>query len=105
MLWQAKVGCAEYYRAIIERIVNAFPLVQLLLSYTGEIFNNLEYYNRRLKGFSLAKEFDIVYKNGGIKIYLTYKFSYYYYRDKTRNDRKLKDSIKYDEKNKIINYR
>ena len=86
-------------------MVNAFPPAWLLLSYTGEIFDNLKYYNRRLKGFSLAEGFDIVYKNGGIKIYSAYRFSCYYYKNKTRNDRKLEDSIKYDEKSRIINYR
>ena len=105
MAWQAKPGCAEYYRAIIERIVNVFPPVWLLPFYIGEIFDNLEYYNRRLKVFLLAEGFDVVRKDGDIKINPSYRFSYYYYRTKTQNNRKLKNSIKYDEEDKIINNR
>ena len=105
MAWQAKPRCVEHHRIIIKRIVNAFPPAWLLLSYTGEIFNSLEYYNRRLKAFSLAKGFNVIRKGGGTKVNPAYRFSCYYYKTKTQNNRKLEDSIKYDEEDKITNNR
>jgi MULE transposase domain len=105
MAWQAKPEYAEHHRAVIERMVNAFPPEWLLPPYTGEIFNSLEYYNRRLKAFSLAEGFDIVRKGGGTRANPSYRFSYYYHGKKTRNDRNLEESIKYDEKSKISSNR
>jgi len=98
MAWQAKPGCAEHNRTVIERMVNAFPPAWLLPPCTGEIFDSLEHCNRRLKGFALAEGFDIVRKGGGTKVHPAYRFSCYYHGDKTRNDRKLEDSVEYDEK-------
>ena len=83
MAWQAKPGCVEYHRTIIERMVNAFLPVWFLLLCIGEIFDSFEYYNRRLKAFLLTEGFDIIYKGGSIKVNFLYRFSYYYYRTKT----------------------
>ena len=74
MAWQAKPGCAEHHRTVIERMVNAFPPAWLLPPCTGEIFDSLEHCNRRLKGFSLAEGFDIVRKGGGTKVHPAYRF-------------------------------
>ena len=43
--------CVEHHRTVIERMVNAFPPAWLLPPSTGEIFDSLEQYNRRLKDF------------------------------------------------------
>src|SRR5256885_9009032 len=67
--------------------------------------DSLEHCNRRLKGFSLAEGFDIVRKGGGTKVNPAYRFSCYYHGDKTRNDRKLEDSVKYDENSRITSDR
>ena len=103
MVWQAKPGCAEHHYTVIEYIINVFPPTWLLPPCTGEIFDSLEDCNCRLKTFSLAEGFDIIYKDSSIQINLTYKFSYYYYRDKMRNNYKFKNSVKYNKKDKIIN--
>jgi len=50
MFWQAKPRYVEYHRAAVERMVNALSLSYLLAPYSGELFNSLEYYNRRLRG-------------------------------------------------------
>jgi hypothetical protein len=105
MAWQAKPKYAEHHRAVIERIINAFPPVWLLLPYTGEIFNSLEYCNRRLKAFSLAEGFNVIRKGSGTKVNPAYRFSYYYYKTKTQNNRKLENSIKYDEEGRITSNR
>jgi len=67
MSWQAKPGCAEHHRSVVERIVNLFPPAWLLPPQTGEIFNDLEHCERRLRGYLFAEGFDIVRKSGGSK--------------------------------------
>jgi hypothetical protein len=54
MLEPAKVGYAEYHRAVVERIVNAYLPAWLLRPQSGEFFNNLDYYHRRLCGYSMC---------------------------------------------------
>jgi hypothetical protein len=60
MAWEARPGCPPYYRAAVERMVNALPPLYLLPPILGELFNSLEHYNRRLRGWALAEEFDII---------------------------------------------
>src|SRR4051794_27915936 len=55
--------------------------------------------------FSLAEGFDIVRKGGGTKANPAYRFSCYYHGNKTRNDRKLEDSVEYDEESRISSTR
>jgi hypothetical protein len=71
MPWQAKPGCPEHHRAAVERTVNLLPPAWLLTPQSGEIFNSLDHCDRRLRGFSFAKGFDIVRKGGGTKANLT----------------------------------
>lgn len=65
MLWKAKVGCVEHHHAAVERIVNAYPPAWPLRPQSGELFDNLDHCNRRLRGYSFAEGFDIVRKRGG----------------------------------------
>ena len=50
----AKAGCAEHHVAVLERLVNSFPPEWLLPPQSGEIFENLEHCNRRLRAFALV---------------------------------------------------
>jgi hypothetical protein len=105
MPWQAKPGCAEHHRTVIERMVNAFPPAWLLPPCTSEIFVSLEHCSRHLRAFSFAEGFDVVRKGGSTRLILRIDFSCCHYGDKTRNDRKLEDSVEYDEKGSITSDR
>jgi hypothetical protein len=61
MSWRAKPGCAERHRAALERMVNALPSSYLLPPRSGEVFEGLEACNRRLRGYTLAEGFDMVF--------------------------------------------
>ena len=63
MAWRVKSGCAEHHRAPVERIANSFPVPWLLTPRTGEVFDNLEHCNRRLRAWAFVEGFDIV-RNG-----------------------------------------
>jgi hypothetical protein len=105
MPWYAKPGYLEYHRAVVERIVNALPLLYLLPPCSGELFEGLEDYNRRLRGYALAEGFDIVRHGGDTKVLLRYTFKCIFYDNTTQNHRKLEDYIKRDSKENIINRR
>ena len=105
MTWLAKTGCAEHHIAILERLINSFPSKWLLPPQSGEIFENLEHYNRRLRAFALATGFDIIRKGGSSKALPSWRFFYFYYSTETRNDRKLEARIKTDKKGNITNKR
>jgi hypothetical protein len=64
MAWQVKSGCAEHHRAAVQRIANPFPVPWFLAPCTGEVFDNLGHYNRRLRAWAFVEGFDIV-RNGG----------------------------------------
>ena len=83
MDWQAKPGCPEHHRAAVKRMVKALSLAYLLSSCLGEIFEDLEACNRRLRGYALAEGFDIVRKEGGIKVNPSYRFCYIFHDDTT----------------------
>ena len=105
MLWQAKVGCAEHHRAAVERIVNTYPPAWLLRPQSGELFDNLDHCNRRLRGYSFAEGFDIVRKGGESKEAPSWRFRCIYHGDRTRNDRGLEDHIEKNENGSIISRR
>jgi hypothetical protein len=60
-------------------MVGALPPTYLLLLYSDEIFEDLKTYNRRLRGYTLTKDFDIIRKEGGTKANSSCKFRYIYY--------------------------
>ncbi len=61
MLWYAKPECLEHHCAAVKRIINTLSSLYLLLSCLGELFKGLEDCNRRLRGYILAKDFNIIY--------------------------------------------
>jgi hypothetical protein len=105
MAWLAKADCAEYHVAVIERLVNSFPPEWLLPPQSGEIFENLEHCNRRLRAFALATGFDIIRKGGGTKALLSWRFFCFYHGTTIRNDRKLEARMKIDEEGNITSRR
>jgi hypothetical protein len=105
MSWQVKPGCAEHHRAAVERAVNLLPLIWLLHLQTGEIFNDLDHCNRRLRGYALAEGFDIVRKGGGFRSNPSWQFYCLHHGESTRNYRKLEDRVELDEEGSIISNR
>lgn len=105
MTWLAKAGCAEHHVAVLERLVNSFPPEWLLPPQSGEIFENLEHCNRRLRAFVLATGFDIVRKGGGTKAFPSWRFFCFYHGTETRNDRKLEARVEIDEEGNITSKR
>jgi hypothetical protein len=105
MTWVAKAGCAEHHVAVLERLVNSFPPEWLLPPQSGEIFENLEDCNRRLRAFALATGFDIVRKGGGSKALPSWRFFCFYHGTETRNDRKLEARVEADEEGNITSRR
>jgi hypothetical protein len=98
MSWQAKPRCVKHHRAAVERAVNLLPPLWFLHPQTGEVFDSLDYCNRRLRGYSLAEGFDIVRKEGRFKSNPSWQFRCIYYGERTRNDRKLEDRVLRDKK-------
>jgi hypothetical protein len=105
MSWQAKPEYAEHHRAAVERIVNALSPSYLLAPCSGELFDSLEYCNRRLRGWALAEGFDIVRNGGGIKAAPSYRFRCIFHSSKTKNNRKFEDMIERDSEDKIVSKR
>jgi hypothetical protein len=105
MSWQAKPRYAEHHKAAVERAVNLLPLTWLLHPKTGEVFDNLDHYNRRLRGYALAEGFDIVRKGGGSKSNPAWQFYCVHHGEATRNYRKLEDRVARDEKGSITSRR
>ena len=105
MIWVAKTGYAEHYIAILERLVNSFSPEWLLPPQSGEIFENLEHCNRRLRAFALTTSFDIIRKGGSSKALPSWRFFCFYYGTEIRNDRKLEARIETDKKGNITSKR
>ena len=103
MYWHAKLGCSKHYKATIKHIVNAYPPSYLVPPSLGEIFNSLEDSNCRLREYALAKDFNIIRNREGIVANSSYKFRYIFYNSVIKNNRKLKNYVEKDLKNKVIN--
>ena len=101
MPWSAPAGCPKHHIAALERLVNSYPAKWLLQPQTGEEFDSLDYYNRRLRAFALAKGFDIIRNGRGTKNAPSYRFRYFYYGITTKNNRKLKDRVEANKKKNI----
>ena len=91
----------RYYRVSCQ----IFSPEWLLPPQSGEIFENLEYYNRRLRAFFLATSFDIIRKGGGIKALPSWSFFCFYHGTATRNDRMLEAHAEVDEEGNIASRR
>jgi hypothetical protein len=97
MPWKAKPGCADHHKPAVERIVNKLLSAWLLLLESGEVFDSLDYCERRMRSFSFAEGFDIVRKGGGTKANPSWRFRCLFHGEETRNDRKLEDKVERDE--------
>jgi hypothetical protein len=105
MPWHAKSGCAEHHRAAVERIVNLLLPAWLSRPQSGERFDSLAYYDRRLRGYSFAEGFDIVRKGGGSKSNPSWRFFCIHHGSKTQNTRKLENEVARNEKGVITSRR
>jgi MULE transposase domain len=105
MTWQAKSGCAEHHRTAVERIANSFPVPWLLAPRTGEVFDNLEHCNRRLRAWAFVEGFDIVRNGGGTAANPSYRFRCIFHGIVTKNNRKLEDRVERDEEGRIASKR
>ena len=85
--------------------MNALPAAWLLPPQSGEVFDNLEHCNERLRGYALAEGRDIVRNGRGTKINPSYRFRCIFHGEKTQNNRKLEDRVEYDDEGKITSKR
>ena len=67
MSFYAKPGCPRHLVNIYKKAVNTLPSSYLLLPITGKVFTSIEACEQRLRGFALAKGFDITHTGGGNK--------------------------------------
>jgi hypothetical protein len=81
------------------------PPSYLLPPRTGEVFDNLDDCQSRLRGFALAEGFNVVKHGGGIKKAPVSKYRYTFYGVDSRNYRKLKDHVMKNSEGKITSKR
>src|SRR5277367_4987331 len=62
---QAKPGCPDKHRAIVERHLASFPPSWRLAPQNGEIFDSLEVVEDRIRAWSFCDGFDVV-RSGGV---------------------------------------
>jgi hypothetical protein len=77
------------------------PLLYLLPPRIGEVFDNLDDCQTRLRGFALAEGFDVVKHGGGIKKAPGSRYKYIFHGTDSRNYRNLKDHMERDSEGKI----
>ena len=99
--WRAKPRCPKHLIAVLERAVNALPPAWLLQPTTGEVFDSIKHYKRRLQGYALAEGFEVVRTGGGTKKAPRARFEYLKYGESTKNQRKLENYIKYNKEGTI----
>jgi hypothetical protein len=93
MPWRAKPGCPKHHKAVVERIGNALPLSWHLPPQSGELFDSLDQYNRRLRGYAFIKGFDTVRQGEGTKVNPSWRFFYTFHGERTRNTKKLENKV------------
>jgi hypothetical protein len=76
------------------------PLSYLLPPRTGEVFDNLDDCQSRLRGFALAEDFDVVKHGGGTKKAPVSRYRCIFHGIDSRNYRKLKDHVVKDSEGK-----
>ena len=86
MVWHAKQGCPMHRRAPLERAVNALPTEWLKTPRIGEVFDGIIECERHLRGYALAKGFDIIRNSGGTKKHLGRRFFYIFHETETKNN-------------------
>ena len=102
---QAKPGCPDKYRAIIERAMAVMLPAQRLASQTGEVFNSLQLFKDRVRAWSFYDRFEIIRGGRGSKKCPRLRLQYKHHGEETQNTRKLKDNVVKDLKGKITSDR
>src|SRR5277367_1862161 len=64
---QAKPGCPDKHRAIVERAMAAIPLAWRLASRTGEVFDSLQLFEDRVRAWLFCDGFEVIRGGGGSK--------------------------------------
>jgi hypothetical protein len=105
MVWRAYPDCPIYIVAALERAVNALPPEWLLAPAIGEVFNSIDRSRRRVRGLSLADDFNVVQTGAGNNRAPGARFQCIHHSIATRNYRKLEARIEKDEKGHIVNRR
>jgi hypothetical protein len=85
----------------VERHINVNPSAWILHPQSGELFDNLDHCNRRLRDYAFAEGFDIIRKGGKSKSNPSWRFRYVHHGEKTRNDRKLEARVERDKEGSI----
>jgi hypothetical protein len=81
------------------------PPSYLLPPRIGEVFNNLDDCQSRLRGFALAEGFDVVKHGGGIKKAPGSRYKCIFHDRDTQNHRKLEDYVERDSEGRITSKR
>ena len=102
---QAKPGCPDKHRAIVERAMAAMPPAWRLAPQTGEVFDSLQLFEDRVRAWSFCDGFEVVRGDGGSKKCPGLRLRCKHHGEETQNTRKLKDNVIKDLKDKIINNR
>ena len=104
--WTAHPDCPEHIKAELEVRVRSFPPSFLLISTFGEVFDNLDVCQERLQGWALLQGFVIVRTSGNVKtVRPRFEFRCIHREVDILNSRQLKEHVKRDEENRIINRR
>jgi hypothetical protein len=102
---QAKPGCPDKHKAIVERQFASFPSSWRLAPQIGEIFDSLEAFEDRICAWSFCDGFDIVKSGGGQKEAPGICFRCKHHGTETRNDRHLEERVEKDDENNITSKR
>ncbi len=104
-LWKAKPSCPPNVATLLEKKVNSFPSGWVEEPITGEIFDDVDHAERRLRAFALAEGFDIRRTGGGPVTNPGARFQCYQYALKTRNYRRLEEYVQRNKEGEIISRR
>src|SRR5271170_7215125 len=64
---QAKPGCPDKHRAIVERSMAAMPPAWRLAPQTGEVFDSLQLFEDRVRAWSFCDGFEVVRVAEGVR--------------------------------------
>jgi hypothetical protein len=102
---QAKPGCPDKHRAIVERAMAAMPPAWRLAPQTGEVFDSLQLFEDRICAWSFCDGFEVVRGGGGSKKWPGLRLRCKHHGEETQNTRKLEDTVVKDSKGKITSDR
>jgi hypothetical protein len=63
---QAKPGCPDKHRAIVEWAMAAMPPAWRLAPQAGEVFDSLQLFEERVRAWSFCDGFEVVRGGGGV---------------------------------------